>query len=48
MYEEQGRIHGYRSRLRMGMGSNDKGLLKHIGRSSNAKDAEKRQKRQKS
>ena len=33
---EQGWIHGYRSRVRVGGGSDQKGYLKHLGRSSNA------------
>ena len=36
---KQGRIHGYRSRMRVGRGSDEEGLPKHFGRSSNAKTA---------
>ena len=34
---KQGRIHGYRNRVRVGRGSDEKGLPKHLGRGSNAK-----------
>ena len=42
--EKDKAVYMSRSRVRVGRGSDDKVLLKHLGRSSNAKTAHKRQK----
>ena len=38
-FKKHDQIQGFRSRVRVGWGSDEKGLPKHLGRSSNVKTA---------